>query len=90
VPSVVHVVDDDVSFQAAIRRRLQLAGYEVQVYSSAEQFLDQQPNDNNRSGCLLLDVNANSTQIAAQQRVTNQASESQTSTSSRFMVGFAK
>jgi FixJ family two-component response regulator len=50
------VVDDDVSFQAAIRRRLQLAGYEVQVYSSAEQFLDQQPNDNNRSGCLLLDV----------------------------------
>jgi FixJ family two-component response regulator len=27
----------------------------VQIYSSAEQFLDQQPNDN-RSGCLLLDV----------------------------------
>jgi FixJ family two-component response regulator len=56
LPSVVYIVDDDVSFQAAIRRRLQLAGYEVQVYSSAEQFLDQQPNDNNRSGCLLLDV----------------------------------
>src|SRR6266403_518269 len=56
LPSVVHVVDDDVSFQTAIRRRLQLAGYEVQLYSSAEQFLDQQPNDNNRSGCLLLDV----------------------------------
>ena len=56
LPSVVHVVDDDVSFQTAIRRRLQLAGYEVQIYLSAEQFLDQQPNDNNRSGCLLLDV----------------------------------
>ena len=56
LPSVVYIVDDDVSFQAAIRRRLQLAGYEVQIYSSAEQFLDQQPNDNNRSGCLLLDV----------------------------------
>jgi len=56
LPSVIHVVDDDVSFQTAIRRRLQLAGYEVQLYSSAEQFLDQQPNDNNRSGCLLLDV----------------------------------
>ena len=56
LPSVVHVVDDDVSFQTAIRRRLQLAGYEVQTYSSAEQFLDQQPNDNNQSGCLLLDV----------------------------------
>ena len=56
LPSVVHIVDDDLSFQTAIRRRLQLAGYEVQIYSSAEQFLDQQPNDNNRSGCLLLDV----------------------------------
>jgi FixJ family two-component response regulator len=55
LPGVVHVVDDDHSFQTAIRRRLQLAGYEVQIYSSAEQFLDQQPNDN-RSGCLLLDV----------------------------------
>jgi FixJ family two-component response regulator len=54
--SVVYIVDDDVSFQTAIRRRLHLAGYEVQIYSSAEQFLDQQPNDNNRSGCLLLDV----------------------------------
>src|SRR5258706_12576264 len=56
LPSVVYIVDDDVSFQAAIRLRLQLAGYEVQLYSSAEQFLDQQPNENNRSGCLLLDV----------------------------------
>ena len=56
LPSVVYIVDDDVSFQTAIRRRLQLAGYEVQIYSSAEQFLDQQPHDNNRSGCLLLDV----------------------------------
>jgi len=53
---MVYIVDDDVSFQTAIRRRLQLAGYEVQMYLSAEQFLDQQPNDNNRSGCLLLDV----------------------------------
>jgi len=56
LPSMVYIVDDDVSFQTAIRSRLQLAGYEVQIYSSAEQFLDQQPNDNNQSGCLLLDV----------------------------------
>ena len=56
LPSVVYIVDDDVSFQTALRRRLQLAGYEVEIYSSAEQFLDQQPNDNDRSGCLLLDV----------------------------------
>ena len=53
---MVYIVDDDVSFQTAIRPRLQLAGYAVQIYSSAEQFLDQQPNDNNRSSCLLLDV----------------------------------
>jgi FixJ family two-component response regulator len=55
LPSVVYIVDDDVSFQTAIRRRLQLAGYEVQVYWSAEQFLDQQ-RDDSRPGCLLLDV----------------------------------
>jgi len=55
VLSTVHVVDDDAYFQTAIRRRLELAGYAVQVYSSAEQFLDQQPPDN-QSGCLLLDV----------------------------------
>jgi FixJ family two-component response regulator len=55
LPSVVYIVDDDVSFQTAIRRRLQLAGYEVQMYSSAEQFMDRQPDDS-RLGCLLLDV----------------------------------
>jgi FixJ family two-component response regulator len=55
LPAIVHVVDDDVSFQTAIRRRLQLAGYEVQIYSSAEQFMDQQADDS-RLGCVLLDV----------------------------------
>ena len=55
MPSVVYIVDDDVSFHTAIRRRLQLAGYEVQVYSSAEKFLDQQ-RDDSRLGCLLVDV----------------------------------
>jgi FixJ family two-component response regulator len=55
LPSVVYIVDDNLSFQTAIRRRLQLAGYEVQIYSSAEQFMDQQPDDS-RLGCLLVDV----------------------------------
>jgi FixJ family two-component response regulator len=55
LPSVVYIVDDDVPFHTATRRRLQLAGYEVQVYSSAETFLDQQ-RDDSRLGCLLLDV----------------------------------
>ena len=52
---MVYIVDDDVSFQTATQHRLQLAGYEVQVYSSAEQFLDLQ-RDGSRLGCLLVDV----------------------------------
>lgn len=55
MPSVVYIVDDDVPFHTTTRRRLQLAGYEVQVYSSAETFLDQQ-RDDSRPGCLLLHV----------------------------------
>src|SRR5882757_11227091 len=55
MPGVVYIIDDDVSFHTATRRRLELAGYEVQTYSSAEQFLDQQRGDG-RLGCLLVDV----------------------------------
>ena len=55
MPNVVYIVDDDVSFHTATRQRLQLAGYEVQIYSSAEHFLDQQ-RDDSRLGCLLVDV----------------------------------
>jgi len=55
LPGVVYIVDDDISFHTTTRRRLQLAGYEVQIYSSAEQFLDQQ-RDDNRLGCLLVDA----------------------------------
>jgi FixJ family two-component response regulator len=55
LPSVVYIVDGDVSFHTTTRQRLQPAGYEVQVYSSAEQFLDQQ-RDDSRLGCLLVDA----------------------------------
>jgi len=55
MPGVVYIIDDDVSFHTATRQRLELAGYEVQTYSSAEQFLDQQRGDG-RVGCLLVDV----------------------------------
>jgi len=55
LPGVVYIVDDDVSFHTATRQRLQLAGYEVQIYSSAEQVLNQQRGDS-RLGCLLVDV----------------------------------
>lgn len=52
---VVHVVDDDASFRAAIQRRLKLAGYKVETYASAEQLLAHRPDDN-QQGCILLDV----------------------------------
>lgn len=55
MPAVVYIVDDDVSFYTAARQQLQLAGYEVQVYSSAEQFLDQE-RDESRLGCVLVDA----------------------------------
>jgi FixJ family two-component response regulator len=54
-PNVVYIVDDDISFHTATRHRLQLSGYEVEVYSSAKQFLDQE-RDESRPGCLLVDV----------------------------------
>ncbi|SFL55518.1 Two-component response regulator, FixJ family, consists of REC and HTH domains [Bradyrhizobium sp. NFR13] len=55
MPGLVHVVDDDASYRTAIERRLKVAGYEVAVYASATQLLDQLP-FNVRPGCILLDV----------------------------------
>lgn len=52
---VVHVVDDDASFRAAIERRLKKAGYEVATYPSAQQLLDRLPSEG-VPGCILLDV----------------------------------
>ena len=52
---VVHVVDDDASFRTAIERRLKLAGYDVQPYSSAQQMLDSLPGVE-KPACILLDV----------------------------------
>jgi FixJ family two-component response regulator len=55
LPGLVHVVDDDISFQTAIERRLKLAGYDVATYSSAQELLDRLPSDRD-PGCILLDV----------------------------------
>lgn len=55
MPGIVHVVDDDASFRTAIQRLLQVAGYAVITYPSAQQLLDQRP-DENAGGCILLDV----------------------------------
>jgi len=51
----VYVVDDDASFRTAIERRLKNAGYIVATYTSAQQLLDNLP-DEEQPGCILLDV----------------------------------
>jgi FixJ family two-component response regulator len=53
--SVVHVIDDDKSFRTAMSRLLQAAGYQVELYESAQQLLDRLPGDA-APGCILLDV----------------------------------
>jgi len=55
LPGLVHVIDDDASFRTAVARRLKLAGYDVETYSSAQQLLDRLP-DAQKPGCILLDV----------------------------------
>jgi FixJ family two-component response regulator len=51
---IIHVVDDDESFQTAIARLLRAAGYDVRIYANVGNFLlarlDEAP------GCILLDV----------------------------------
>jgi RNA polymerase sigma factor (sigma-70 family) len=49
------VVDDDASFRTAVERRLKLAGYEVETYSSSQQLLDRLAGVE-EPGCILLDV----------------------------------
>ena len=53
-PPVVYVVDDEPLVRAAIQRLLRSAGFEVQAFSSAQQFLDVIRPD--AAGCLVLDV----------------------------------
>jgi FixJ family two-component response regulator len=50
---VVHVVDDDPSFRAAIAALLSACGYRVALYESARQLLEALPSG---SGCILLDL----------------------------------
>jgi FixJ family two-component response regulator len=55
LPGIVYVVDDDASYRTAIKRLLEKTGYRVVTYPSAQQLLDQRP-DENSPGCILLDV----------------------------------
>jgi FixJ family two-component response regulator len=52
---IVHVVDDDDSLRKAVTRLLRAAGYDVRAYTSAGDFA-LAGRDNNRRGCVLLDV----------------------------------
>jgi FixJ family two-component response regulator len=52
--AVIHIVDDDASFQKSLAQLLQALGYEVMRYASAEQLLETPPDA--RLGCILLDV----------------------------------
>jgi FixJ family two-component response regulator len=51
---VVHIVDDDISVRTAVGRVLRAAGYQVSLYESASQLLDNMPAA--ERGCILLDV----------------------------------
>ena len=51
---LIHVVDDDASFRAAVTRLLRAAKYEVRGYASASEFLDSRPCAS--PGCVLLDL----------------------------------
>jgi FixJ family two-component response regulator len=55
LPGIVYVVDDDVSLRTTIKQLLEAAGHRVITYASAQQLLDQRP-DENSPGCILLDV----------------------------------
>jgi FixJ family two-component response regulator len=55
VQGLVHIVDDDVSFAAAMERGLKDAGYEVATYPSALHLLVGLPSESVPS-CILLDV----------------------------------
>jgi FixJ family two-component response regulator len=53
--AIVYVVDDDASFRIAIQRTLKNFGYRVVAYATAEEFLEERP-DENEPGCIILDV----------------------------------
>lgn len=52
--AMIFVIDDDAQFRKSLARLLQSAGYEVELYSSAQDFLRRKPYEG--ASCLLLDV----------------------------------
>lgn len=54
ISPLIHVVDDDELFRAGLCRLLVACGYEVALYETGDQFLEQLPCP--RPGCILLDM----------------------------------
>jgi len=50
----ISIVDDDLSVRRALRRLVQSAGYTVETFASAREFLDSSPSG--RTACLVLDI----------------------------------
>jgi FixJ family two-component response regulator len=51
---VIAIVDDDPSVRRALHRLVRSAGYTVQAFASAQEFLDSLPG--RRAACLVLDI----------------------------------
>jgi FixJ family two-component response regulator len=51
---LISIVDDDLSVCRALRRLVQSAGYTVETFASAREFLDSSPSG--RTACLVLDI----------------------------------
>jgi FixJ family two-component response regulator len=51
---LISIVDDDLSVRRALRRLVRSAGYAVETFASAREFLDSMPSG--RTACLILDI----------------------------------
>ena len=54
--STVFLVDDDPSVRKALTRLMRVAGYQVEAFASARDFLEWRNGPDRGSGCLILDV----------------------------------
>jgi FixJ family two-component response regulator len=54
--ATVFLVDDDASVRKALTRLISAAGYDVQAFASAREFLDHLRANGERTACLVLDV----------------------------------
>ena len=51
---LISIIDDDLSVRRALRRLVQSAGYPVETFASAPEFVDSIPSG--RTACLVLDI----------------------------------